>query len=687
MGQRLTKLGRLVSGKGGLFIISAGLLLTLMMAAVYIWQPTFLVFLDHKAYDTMLRALGPTPPSDRIVIVDVDEASVARKGQWPWPRYRVARLLDKLRELGAAVVAIDFLLSEPDRTSLATIQEEMSRELGVPIQVSPADPQWLDNDRILSAALRQGPFVLGMKFLFGQNRRSGSQDCLLRPVAVVRRHTQGQAPSSPPWFQASGVACNLPSISSAVRRMGFVDVGLDSDGVLRRVPLLMQYQDQLYPSLALAAYLQTRGLNQLVIHLSALGTQALQIKENLVPVDAQAQLLINYRGPAGTFSFLPAADVLDGNVAGELVAGKVVLVGTSAAGLKDLRATPLHSGTSGVEIHANVLDNLIQGDYITKPAYAPGLALALVLACGLVSTLLLARLRALGSLLTSAGGAALVLGACAWSLRDAGLYWSPLWPTLTLAVNFSMLSLARFWREELLVKKRTEELAITQQATIISLASLAETRDNETGAHIKRTQLYVKALARHLKNRPGYGQDLDETYIEQLVNCAPLHDIGKVGVRDFVLLKPGRLTPGEFEEMKKHTTYGLEALKRAERDLGDKSFLRMACEMAHSHHERWDGQGYPQGLRGDSIPLAGRLMAVADVYDALVSPRVYKPALSHEQAVEIIREGQGTQFDPEVVAAFLAVQQEFCVIATELADPHQECETPAEEAASRQTRP
>lgn len=663
-----------------LFIPAVGLFLTLIMAAVYIWQPTLLVFLEQDTYNSLLRATGQAPPSDRVVIVDIDEASLARQGQWPWPRYRLARLLNSIKEMDPAAVVVDFLLPEPDRTSLANIQEEMARELGVRIQVSAPDPQWLDNDRILAATLPQGNFVLGMKFHFGADPTALRPSCLLRPVQVVRRHPADQAPGAPAWFMASGVTCNIPSLSSAVKRMGFVDVGLDSDGVLRRAPLLIEYQGHLYPSLALAAYLQMRGGNQVVAHLSAQGTQALQVKDNLIPVDAQAQLLINFRGPAGTFPTLPATALLDGTATRENVAGKVVLVGTSAAGLKDLRATPLHSGTSGVEIHANVLDNLIQGDYIAKPAYAPGLTLALVLITGLASTLLLTRLRALGGLLTSAGGTALVVGASAWSLKYQGIYWSPLWSALTLAVNFSMLSLARFWREEQLVKRRTRELAVTQQATIVALASLAETRDNDTGAHIKRTQLYVQALARHLKNQPRYRHCLDEAFIEHLVNCAPLHDVGKVGVRDTVLLKPGQLTPEEFEEMKKHTTYGMEALKTAERDLGDNSFLRLACDMAHTHHERWDGQGYPLGLRGEQIPLAGRIMAIADVYDALICKRVYKPPLTHEEAVEIIRQGEGTQFDPDMVAAFLTVEQEMRAIAAREADPQGEAERPGESA-------
>ncbi|MCB2187160.1 MAG: CHASE2 domain-containing protein [Deltaproteobacteria bacterium] len=662
------KAGRRSRAGGRLFIIAVGLALTALMSAVYIWQPPFLVFLDHKTYDTMLRALGQTPPAGRIVMVDVDEKSVARRGQWPWPRYLVAHLLDAVNHLGATVVAIDFLLTEPDRTSLAVVQEEMSRELGVTIQVTPPDLAWMDNDRLLAATLKGGPFVLGMKFLFGPKEAAGPMGCILRPVTVVERRASGGDVVRSPWFTARGVVCNLPSLAAAVKRMGFVDVGLDADGVLRRVPLLIQYRERFFPSLALATYLRMRGGNHLIVHLAALGAQSLQVKENLIPVDAQGQMLINYRGPAGTFPSLSATDILDGRVAREAIAGKLVLVGTSAAGLKDLRATPLHSATSGVEVQANILDNLLAGDYLVQPAYAPGLVWLLILVCGLFSTLWLARSHALGGFLATLAGAGLVIGGSAWSLKELGLFWSPLWPTLTLALTFSMLTLIRFWREEQIVKKRTRDLAITQQATIVSLASLAETRHSETGGHIQRTQMYVKILVSHLKEHPKYRRSLDDAYGEQLVLCAPLHDVGKVGVPDAVLLKPGPLTPEEYEVMKKHTTYGLEALQRAGRGIGDNYFLQMACDVAHTHHERWDGKGYPQGLRGDDIPLAGRLMAVADVYDALVSPRVYKKSISLAEAAEIIRQGRGSQFDPDIVDVFLQAQEEFRVIATEMAD-------------------
>lgn len=221
---------------------------------------------------------------------------------------------------------------------------------------------------------------------------------------------------------------------------------------------------------------------------------------------------------------------------------------------------------------------------------------------------------------------------------------------------------------EMQVKRRTEELALTQEVTIHSIASLAETRDPETGGHIRRTQNYVRVLAEYLSKKTKFENYLTKKTIELLYKSAPLHDIGKVGVKDSILLKPGKLTSEEFEEMKKHTIYGRDALLTAEVKLGSNSFLRFAHEIAYTHHEKWNGTGYPQGLKGDDIPISGRLMALADVYDALISKRIYKPAFPHEKAVEIIKSDSGTHFDPEIVEAFLALEDEFHQIAQRFTD-------------------
>jgi putative two-component system response regulator len=232
---------------------------------------------------------------------------------------------------------------------------------------------------------------------------------------------------------------------------------------------------------------------------------------------------------------------------------------------------------------------------------------------------------------------------------------------------------------EVLVEERTRELALLKEVTIESLATLTECRDPETGGHIMRTKNYVRALATRASKDERFFGRLDPNSIDLLYLSAPVHDIGKVGVSDSIMLKPGKLTPEEFEQMKKHTLYGRDSLLKAERKLGSNSFLHIAQEIACGHHEKWDGSGYPFGLSGEAIPLSARIMALADVYDALISRRVYKAPIPHKKAVKIIVEGKGTHFDPVLVDKFLEITDEFRCIALEYADYEEEREALASE--------
>lgn len=254
----------------------------------------------------------------------------------------------------------------------------------------------------------------------------------------------------------------------------------------------------------------------------------------------------------------------------------------------------------------------------------------------------------------------------------------PISPPILLArvaTHLALKASADFLRDksaylEREVALRTLEVQAIQDVTIMAMTSLAETRDNETGNHIRRTQLYVKALAEHLRDHPRFAHVLTDRMVDLLYKSAPLHDIGKIGIPDAILLKPGKLTVHEFEIMKTHTTLGRNAIEEAERRLGMRvAFLSVSKEIAYSHQEKWDGSGYPEGLKGDAIPVSARLMAVADVYDALISKRVYKPAFPHEQACATIVKGRGTHFDPDMVDAFVAIAQDFLRISLRYPDP------------------
>lgn len=245
----------------------------------------------------------------------------------------------------------------------------------------------------------------------------------------------------------------------------------------------------------------------------------------------------------------------------------------------------------------------------------------------------------------------------------------PINPSLVKARVRNQLELKRHRdRLEAMVRERTRELVLTQQATIEMLADLAETRDPETGCHIKRTQEYVCALAHAARKLPDLEPLLDDEFIDMLYHSAVLHDIGKVGVPDAILNKEGKLSKEEFSLMKEHCIIGYKAMFGAQRKLGENSFLRLAGEIALTHHERWDGTGYPRGFCGTQIPISGRIVAVADVYDALVCQRIYKPPFTHEEAVSIIVGESGKQFDPNFVKAFLAIEPQIKEISIEYAD-------------------
>lgn len=212
---------------------------------------------------------------------------------------------------------------------------------------------------------------------------------------------------------------------------------------------------------------------------------------------------------------------------------------------------------------------------------------------------------------------------------------------------------------EEIVNKKVAEISESQIATIYALVKLAESRDDDTGTHIERTSMLCKLMAQYLSLLPECKEIINDKYIDNIYKASPLHDIGKVGIPDSILLKPGKLTKEEFDIMKSHTTIGYKTLSEVQRKYKNNGFIKMGMEIAKYHHEKWDGTGYPIGLSGNEIPVSARIMAIVDVYDALRSKRVYKEAFSHEKACEIINEGRGKHFDPLIVEVFFENHEKF----------------------------
>lgn len=643
-------------------ITGFGLVLTIGLPLLALMMPTVLGYFDGKLYDEFLMRAPAGRPSERILIVDIDESSLRRHGQWPWPRYKIAAILDKLSQAGAAAIGLDIMFPEKDRTSLSIIQADLMHDLNLSVDFKACE-HCPDNDHLLAGAISRSPVVLGYQFLFDTS--AASRECGLHPLNLTANR-KSAAPGRFP-VSATTVACNLPLLSEKADYSGFFNVAPDEDGILRRVPLVMQYDNRLYPNLALAVVMRAMKLDRigLIRHYE---DYILMLGQTPVPLNSRGALLVKYRGRGRTYRYVSAADLLDGRIAQNAIQDKIVFVGTSAAGLKEFRATSTDPLFPGVEVHATVADNLLRGDFLSRPAAALGIEFMAALLCGFFYVFATGKAGALRSLLlVSAGGAGLML--VSFRIFEAkGIFFSPILPLLVLSANFALLNLLKFWREELKSRQQTRDLALAQAAIIESMASLTETRDRETGRHIKRTQEYIRLLAVALQKRPAYAARLTDEVVDLLYQSAPLHDIGKVGVSDRILLKPGTLSSEESREMQKHVIIGRDIIAGIQQRLGNRSFLGIAHEITDTHHEKWDGSGYPRGLKGEQIPLSGRMMAIVDMYDALTSRRVYKEALSHEAAIKVMSDEAAASFDPDIFRAFLAVCEEFRNVARKLPD-------------------
>ena len=633
------------------FLCGAGAVLVTAVLAVL--PPARLARLDNAAYDILLRSATPKPPDGRIVIIDIDERSLSTIGQWPWRRDRIGAFIDRLRDLGAATVALDMVFAEPDRYG------DPGTGSGVPAAAS-ASP-----DEALAATLRDGRVVLGHAMRF-DNAAFDPGQCVLHPVVPAVVHG-GDGDADTPYFHATGVVCNLPVLAQAAGASGFMNAAPDADGILRRVPLLIELEGRVYPSLALAATMAATGSRDLVLRIANVNSASLTVGNDAVPVDGRANALVRYRGKKQTFPYVSAADVINGRVAADTLRGKIVFVGTSALGTREVVATPLDTLFTGVEVQATVADNLLQQDFLSKAQFGTALEGLVVVAVGLLVTAFVAGTSTPAGLIGSGLSIAALWYFTVLLLSTRGVFVSPVMPTLGIAASLAVMTLAKFTVERGRADTAGRERTNAQRLMIQTLLSLTETRDAETGRHSRRTQQYVRLLAQRLSTNPDYSNYLTPERIDLVSSLAPLHDIGKVGVPDHILNKPGALTPEELVEMQRHPEYGYEVIRKAEGRVGvrDDQILAMAKDIVYTHHERWDGTGYPRRLRGKEIPVEGRVMAVVDVYDATTTRTLYRPSMSHDDAVKFIVQRSATHFDPAVVEAFVEVASSFKTVSAE----------------------
>jgi HD-GYP domain-containing protein (c-di-GMP phosphodiesterase class II)/CHASE2 domain-containing sensor protein len=634
---------------GQRLVLLCGVAPALWTVALAIFSPSLFTPFDRRVYDGLLQSMPKPAGAGRVAVVDIDERSLATVGQWPWSREVIARLVTRLRDMGAAVIAFDVVFPETDR-----FEGEPSKEA--------------TTDAALADALRLGRVVVGYAFTFN-NATVRSTDCALHPLAMpVMQH--GESSVEVPAFRATGTICTLPLLMKAADGSGFLNAIPDADGMLRRIPLVIERDGRLYPALGLAAAMAAAGANPVALRVQNVNATSLVLDNGEVPLDGRSNLLLRYHGRSRSLPYVPAVDVLEGRASAATLKDAVVVVGATALGTRDGVSTPFDTVFPGVEVQATVADNLLRRDFISRPPDALTAEMTAVLALGVVVTILVARL---GLAWGSAAGLILMLGAWRgswWLMAAKGQYFSPVFPAIGLVASLLAATLAKLAHERHRAESAADESQAAQRMMVQALLSLTEIRDAETGSHSRRTQQYSRLLAQQLCEHPRFKEYLTPPHIEMLSTLAPLHDIGKVGIPDQLLNKPGALTDEEFGEMKKHPSYGLTVITTAQKraGAGDDEILSMAKDIVYTHHERWDGLGYPRGLKGEQIPIPGRVMAVVDVYDALTTNRCYRPSLPHDRAVEVIVNGEGTQFDPAIVDAFLRSESLLRRVAHESTD-------------------
>ncbi len=644
----------------------AGMLLAAVAASMLIGVAGLLRMapvaqLDALLMDGFQRQFATPVSMHEAVVVDVDEVSLASVGQWPWPRYRIATLIERIAAQKPAAIGLDIGFPEGDRVSLSNIQQAYKRDFGLDLAFTGLPDGMQDNDGFLGQVAARAGVVGATYFYFDHSTRKES--ARPRPgVSFDGRMDLLDLPDAP------GVMADAEPIASQIRSTGFMNVRPDADGVLRRMPMLIRHAGVVYPSLALATTMRALQVGAGTIESNASGL-AIRVGSHRLPIDAAGNALLRLDAKPSGYASLSAVDVLSGNFDPQSIRGKIVYIGSSAVGLNDIHETALDARFPGLKTHAAMSEAILRDRVAGIPGWSQGAVLG---ACAMIGALLaaafLAGIGAAGFVAISALAGIALLGASAALFARAALLVPAGGPLLAVGVMVAAYFLLRLAGETRRARLWRRKLENARQVTIESMAAVAETRDPETGAHIKRTQHYVRAIAEELKRSGHYTEILTEEFIKLLFLSAPLHDIGKVGVPDGILLKPGPLSTDEMTIMKKHAEFGRQIIFSTAKSIEGDNFLVIAAEIAGSHHEKWDGSGYPLGLAGQDIPLSGRIMAAADIYDALISRRCYKEPFTHADSIAMMSAMRGTTFDPAVLDAFFRIEPTIIRIAQEFRD-------------------
>ncbi|HHD81508.1 MAG TPA: CHASE2 domain-containing protein, partial [Campylobacterales bacterium] len=440
---------------------------------------------------------------------------------------------------------------------------------------------------------------------------------------------------------------------------GFINADSDSDGILRRIPIFMGYRDKIFPSFALAILLSIDSDVKIV------KKNQLKLLERKINMNSDSTVLINPN--TSMPKAISAVDILRGNISPNIFKGKIVLLGSSITGLNPQYILANKHKISSTKIHASVIENILSNSLITQPDFYKKFNIYVSLILSLLIILMLSKRWYISILILSIIIIFLSLIYLFVGYKNH-IYISIGYLLTPFLIYFFIVTTFFIIINSMQQKRFYKELIESHASAVESISLIAAIRDDETGEHLKRTKLYIKELAQYLYNQKQYPNILNKKYIENIYHAAPLHDIGKLGIPDNILKKPGKFTPEEYEIMKQHPKLAKEAIEKAMRHYDKNDFLNIASNIAYYHHEQWDGKGYPVGLKGDEIPLEAQLMSIADVYDALVTKRCYKEKFDFKKAEDIIINGSGKNYNPIVVDAFKTLRYKFRDIANSYKD-------------------
>lgn len=625
----------------------------IITALFYFWiyNSPYIKYVDYKVYDFFSQKLdmkkdekNSITPS--VVIVEIDKKSTDALGQWPWPRIITANLINKINSANPSSIGLNMMFRQEDKSSIVSIQKFYKNYMGFDLKVEGIEKKLFDNDKIFADTLKSSKTILPV---FMQDNLEIKPYC--DPVSI---HTTS-IKNAKTTYRAASMLCNIDQFHKVSHSFGFINTKIDRDGVLRRSPLFMHYKDITVPAFSLA--------NLLAIdkNIEFPSLKTVKILGHEFHTNSASEVLLSFYAPSW-YKRISAIDILEDKIPKEQLLGKIVLVGTSLIGTNNKHTVTTGEMLNGTDISATIIENILNDHLLWKPDILKIINTILAFFISIVAIILIRKyahsLLAIFYILVFSISLLIMFISFQYGICiSISYFWVP------LLIHFTVLNFVVLYLNDKEQKSYYQELSHSHSAALESMVLVAGTKDFETGAHLTRTKEYMKLLAEHMKEHVVYSDTLTQEFIDTIYHASPLHDIGKVGIPDAILQKPGKLNEDEFNTMKNHPEIGMKIIKDAMNSYDKNSFLQIAYNITFYHHEKWDGSGYPMGLKEEEIPLEARLMALVDVYDALISKRCYKDAYSYERAEEIIINESGKHFDPKIVVAFEKLKDAFKEIA------------------------